>query len=149
MIDKSRWRDGLVYDLRNWPIVIISVQDGTWPPPPAEEIAWIELMMNETKRWLAEKTPFAYILDARNVTSIPRAKTRAVVGAFQRDHRLLFERYMVADATVLKSRILRGFSTAINWLAPSNHPQRFFAELPEAIVWAKDQLQAAAGSRRP
>jgi hypothetical protein len=129
---------GLDVDESDWPIVLVRT-------PVEPSIENTQRLLDATDRLFAKKTPFALVIDARR-SRFPGAVVRRMLAEYQRDHEDEFRRYVVADANVVSSPMLRGVVTAVNWLAPPTHPVRTFESVGEALVWAREQLARQASS---
>jgi hypothetical protein len=115
-----------------WPLVVVRASGQA-------DLASAEHVNTVFDRYFRKRERFAAIFDLRGL-SLPDARCRAALGNFQKAHKTDFDTLLIADAMVLESRLLRGFLTAVNWLAPPSHPQRTFASPVEALTWAKNRL---------
>lgn len=93
--------------------------------------------------YLGRHERFAVVFDMRGIAMPPPAARKAMA-AFQDKHASDFRDYLVADANIVDSALVRGLVVAINWLSPPPHPQRFFTDRDDAIAWARRQLQTVS-----
>lgn len=95
-------------------------------------------------RSVYEKTsvPVAWVVDASAVRSAP-ATQRRIVAEHERSVRRYAERWCAGLAVVIPNALVRGFFTAVTWLAPLSFPHRLFETRPAAMAWARRQLDAA------
>lgn len=92
-------------------------------------------------RRIYERTsvPVAWVVDASAVRSAP-ATQRRIVAEHERRVRPMALRWCAGLAVVIPNSLVRGFFTAVTWLAPLEYPHRIVETREEALAWARRQL---------
>ena len=123
-------------DFSGWPLVTVRA---TGNVSHAEHAAFIAELDEHV---YAKREPYALVMDLRGNGGLsPRQRQRQADRVKQQREDGL---RCAGVALVFSSPLLRGMLTAILWVAKPEHPVRVFTDLGEALVWAKDQLRAAA-----
>ena len=95
-------------------------------------------------RSIYERTtvPVAWVVDASAVRSAP-ATQRRIVSEHERSVRAHAIQWCAGLAVVIPNSLVRGFFTAVTWLAPLSYPHQLFETRDEAMAWAREQLRRA------
>lgn len=117
----------------------------TWPVHPSA--AGVHAYFDELDGILAQKRPFALVLDALQTKSAS-SQVRQIAGdrlKQQKAERLV---NLKGEATVLDSTLIRGALAAVYFLAPPGYPTKVFGSVPSARDWAHSQLHGSRELRQ-
>ena len=89
---------------------------------------------------------YAMVLDNRRAGPLP-ATQRKMIADYMTEHSMRARSRCVCMAMVMDSMVMRAMLTAIMWLRKPEVESQVFADLGEAITWARSKLQAADGAR--
>ncbi len=122
-------------DFTRWPVIVITY-------PNIASVEAIERMFDEVgERIRTRAEPVVVIGDLTPLrVSTANAKVRRVFAERVAEQGRL---HLAGEAAVLKNPVARGFVTAYYWLAPAHHPTGVFAEVDEAVAWARGVLRDA------
>lgn len=95
------------------------------------------------ERYLSRGEPFVIIHYA---TSNLDARTRSYMGKKRKEQAELSRQFLLGEALVAKSSIVRGAATAISWIFPHPHPFKAFEDAEDALKWARSQLSKEDGT---
>ncbi|MEM9067767.1 MAG: hypothetical protein AAGE52_04650 [Myxococcota bacterium] len=89
--------------------------------------------------YLSTDRVIAWVVDA---TAVGRATAveRRIVSEHEKSVAPLARRWCAGLAVVIPNELVRGFFTAITWLAPLRYPHKVFSNRLEATAWAENQL---------
>jgi len=137
---------GITLELKRWPVVLTTI---------VGEVVEQELdayLSDFTRLVLGKRLPFVSIVDVTRVYSVPSARVRQRVGAWQKENSDLGNRYSRGVVILTSSIIVRGAMTAINWVSPPRIPTVYEESLSAALEWARHRLsdveEPPAPSRR-
>ena len=88
------------------------------------------------------RAPMAMLVRAGDMLRISASQRRRLA-EFEARFEEHDRRYGVGVALVSSNAVVRGLITAVFWLKPPVYPHRFFSDGEDAMVWLKEQLDAA------
>jgi hypothetical protein len=94
-------------------------------------------------RWARSGIPYAVVIDARQVGSLPATHRKAIVAWIDRD-RFHLTANCRGGALVFSNRLQRGLWTAITWVTPIPVPVKVFGDLSAAEDWLTGLLHRKA-----
>ena len=126
----------IIFDDANWPVVIVRYPREITPDEWREHLACLVS--------LAEKgRPFATLADLAPAPNVHATMRRELVMAMER-HDALFRSMIIAAAQVVRSPLVRGAMTAVNWIRPPPFPARSFGDEESAYVWLRERVSERA-----
>lgn len=112
------------------PIVVVSIGgDG-------DREVLIELLETLLVLYRSWDEPGRIVFDVGEVTAFDGA-LRRVLATWRAQNKAELEAKITAVAYVIKSQLVRGYFTAVNWLRPHPLPQRVCADLEPALEWIR------------
>jgi hypothetical protein len=125
------------FDESLFPILVQWMPGTIHDPDVAEMMAFLEKFMGTTK------TPFALIvdcaLDHHGLTVVQRKRVAEWSNALQDRGANI----AICTAIVLRSRLMRGALTALDWITPPRKPRKGFATLLEGFDYCIAELEQA------
>jgi len=99
---------------------------------------------------LAARDERCVVLMDLSESSLPPPDIRKMLGEKRKTLKPFFDSCLMAQAALVSSKALKGFLSLMNWLAPSEHPQKTFESEEAALAWLQTHLDrmsttAAAG----
>ena len=127
-----------VFDDSQFPLMQIRVPE-TW-----EEARVLELF-DVFEQVASREEPCALLMDLRG-SSLPPPNIRKLLGEKRKTLKPFFDAHLIAEAALVSSAALKGFLSLMNWLAPSEHPQKTFENEERARTWLKARLAEASAT---
>ena len=99
---------------------------------------------------LAARNERCVVLMDLTQSSLPPPDVRKMLGEKRKSMKPFFDECLAAQAALVSSKTLKGFLSLMNWLAPSEHPQKTFEKEDAALAWLQNHIDrmsatAAAG----
>jgi hypothetical protein len=123
-------------DAKNFPIIFFHF-------PPQATDASVELWMEDWRKILLKKVPFAFISDTRPVREPLTPLQRKLIADFYVSHEAALRMLCKAGASIMTSSINKGVALAISWLRPPPYPRKEFGDLESAQRWVEEKLRGA------
>lgn len=117
--------------IEGWPIVEVVY-------PSLVAIPELGIVMDAIDRLLERREPFALV--HRTTSTLDTAARRYVAERTQASAELR-TRYVVAEAVVTSSPLVRGVLSVIVWLGPHPSPIRAFDDVEEARAWCAAKMR--------
>jgi len=144
--------DGIRLDVAQWPVLVVI--------PPARLVTDAELdsFMQAFAHVVDQrKQPYAVVVDLRESSGLTPRQRQAISNSMaDTDARVLAGYPNCGGALVFSSALLRGMLTAILWIKKPKHETRVFANIAEAVAWARTcvagrtaSIESARHSARP
>lgn len=131
----------LDYDDSRFPLVTVTFEgastDGDWD-------RLLSSLERTTHQAFSSGRRVVFVFDTRRGHVISASQRRRM-GTWMLENDASSRATVAAFAFVIPSAIIRGTLTAILWIAPMPAPHRIFAEVGDAMVYAREQLAEAAG----
>jgi hypothetical protein len=89
----------------------------------------------------ARKSPFVVISDLREVTAVPEAPTRRRIAEWSKAQEARTIQYHLGTVMIVRSAVVRGALTAINWLTRPITPQLVYTDPREGAAWCLETLR--------
>lgn len=128
-------------DDQRFPLVLVrytrSHSDASWQ-------AYLETM----SRFVSRGVPYVTLTDARAVPA-PSARQRRMASDVIAREEARTKRFVVANAVVVDSALLRGALTAVHWVAPPPVPLDSFATPQLAYAWLMTMYAERTGEELP
>lgn len=123
----------------SWPIIVLIC-------PPVFDASWIGGLEPSFRDVFARQQHFALITDTSNVTTIPAARERRLLGdwASRADQLALQRRWNVGSSTIVKGALMRGTLQALYWMWTPAAPQHAARDFDEAWGWCVSMLERRA-----
>lgn len=122
----------IVIDESRWPIVLTAL------PAEFSDADW-QSFFERSHALFERHTPFAFINETRGGQT-PNAEQRGLFSTSFRTNRALIARYLVANAMIVNSLILRAAVSAMLWVQAPPFPIRVFHNEVGAEIWVKALL---------
>jgi hypothetical protein len=88
------------------------------------------------------KAKFVVLSDIREITSVPDAPTRRRIAEWSQAQESFTRQYHLGTAMIVRSAVVRGALTAINWLTRPITPQLVFTDPREGADWCLSTLHS-------
>jgi hypothetical protein len=125
-----------IVHMHAWPLFITIA-------PPTVELADVEAYILEVEAVYKRRERFATLFDSSPILGLPGAHVRRRLAEWQNDTIDAIKRYNVFTATVIKSPVVRGAMTAMNWVFRPPNEQIVVPSFSEGFVRCIDKLRAA------
>jgi hypothetical protein len=89
----------------------------------------------------ARRASFAVLSDLREVTAVPEAPVRRRIAEWSKAQEGRTLQYHLGTAMIVRSAVVRGALTAINWLTRPITPQPVYTDPREGAAWCLDALR--------
>jgi hypothetical protein len=121
--------------MHGWPLFITVL-------PPTFDLNDVEAYIVEVDAIFKRRERFASLVDTTAVAVVPGASVRLRLAEWQNESVELIRRYNVFSATVIKSAVVRGAATALNWLHRPVNEQIVVSTFAEGFAACIDRLRA-------
>ncbi len=88
------------------------------------------------------KSPFVVLSDIREIAAVPDAPTRRRIAEWSQAQEGYTRQYHLGTAMIVRSAVVRGALTAINWLTRPITPQLVFTDPREGAAWCLSALRS-------
>lgn len=88
------------------------------------------------------RSRYALVIDTSAVVSVPSAKQRALISAWEKVNVQETRRWNVGVSLVVTSALVRGVLTALTWIVPAETQRSTVATRRESVDWCCEQLVA-------
>lgn len=129
--------EGITVDDALWPLVIVTFRSS------ATDADW-RAMFARYEAFYARREPFHVVNDGVSFRSALSASQRKLIADEARAHEAASRQWVLGGATVVANTVMRGFVTAITWIAPPVYKLTIHATLAEAV----DEAFATFDARR-
>lgn len=119
-----------------WPVVILTIQG-----QPADRD--YQLMYDGLERCMRRREPYLVISDVRRVTEVADARRRQEIAEWSKRMEARHGSFGLASIVVVKSALVKGSLTALQWLTAKKDRDIFTTSLTEAHQIAKQVLERA------
>lgn len=131
---------GIEVDDKQYPLVAIRVSGQIRDEEMSSYLAAMGALIDHARQTGRRAV---HVIDARG-SKISSAYQRQMMGAWMKAHDEANRQTCGGFAFVFDSAIIRGALTAVLWICPMPAPHRIFADVGEAMAWAREQADAAA-----
>lgn len=128
---------GIVLDFRAWPILQV-----TPPPYSVSDDALMEYIAVHRQLVHSRKSPYALILDLRNIGHMAGNQRKKLSGSLGGDKAELVAT-CTCTALVFSSPMLRGMLSAVFWLFKPAYPVKVLPDLASAHDWVATLVPAS------
>lgn len=118
--------EGITVDDAHWPLVIVTFRS------TASDADW-RAMFERYEAFYARRERFHVVNDGISFRAALSASQRKLIADAARAHEANSRRWVLGGATVVANTVMRGFVTAITWVAPPVYKLTIHATLAEAV----------------
>ena len=90
----------------------------------------------------AKKSSFVVLSDLRQVSAVPEAPTRRRIAEWSKAQEDRTRAYHLGTAMIVRSAVVRGALTAVNWLTRPITPQPVYTDPRDGAEWCLATLRA-------
>lgn len=118
--------EGITVDDALWPLVLVTFRSS------ATDADW-RAMFKRYEGFYARREPFHVVNDGISFRAALSASQRKLIAEEARAHEADSRKWVLGGATVVANTVMRGFVTAITWVAPPVYKLTIHATLSEAV----------------